>query len=111
VYYAGETKTVPINELIKQFPHLDNEALEDIIKKYPELKGTELDNSAIINSLKKRGMSTDVRAYDFHEFTNPNFKQRLIDVDDMHEVAKKIGTDFLDPADFLNQYLKITGIK
>ena len=32
IYYVGEVKNVPINELAKQFPHLDHEALEDIVK-------------------------------------------------------------------------------
>ncbi len=30
VYYIGEVKTVPINELVKEFPHLSNEDLEEI---------------------------------------------------------------------------------
>ena len=32
IYYVGEVKNIPVNELAKQFPHLDAEALEDIIK-------------------------------------------------------------------------------
>jgi len=32
IYYAGEIKEIPINELIKQFPHLTQEDLEDITK-------------------------------------------------------------------------------
>jgi hypothetical protein len=32
VYYVGEVKTIPINELTKQFPHLTQEDLEDINK-------------------------------------------------------------------------------
>ena len=31
VYYVGEVKTIPINELAKQFPHLTHEDLEEII--------------------------------------------------------------------------------
>jgi len=30
IYYVGEVKTIPINELIKQFPHLSTEDLEEI---------------------------------------------------------------------------------
>ena len=33
IYYVGEVKTIPINELVKQFPHLTNEDLEGIISK------------------------------------------------------------------------------
>jgi len=32
VYYVGEVKTIPINELIKEFPHLSEEDLKDIVK-------------------------------------------------------------------------------
>ena len=32
IYYVGEVKNVPINELVKQFPHLEHEDLEDIVK-------------------------------------------------------------------------------
>lgn len=32
IYYVGEVKDIPINELVKQFPHLEQEELEDIIK-------------------------------------------------------------------------------
>jgi len=32
IYYVGEVKTIPINELAKQFPHLTQEDLEDIVK-------------------------------------------------------------------------------
>jgi len=37
IYYVGEVKNIPINELAKQFPHLTQEDLEDIVKnKYYE---------------------------------------------------------------------------
>jgi len=32
IYYVGEIKTIPINELVKEFPHLTTEDLEEIIK-------------------------------------------------------------------------------
>ena len=32
IYYVGEVKNIPFNELIKQFPHLTQEDLEDIAK-------------------------------------------------------------------------------
>ncbi len=32
IYYVGEVKAIPINELVKQFPHLNQEDLEDIVK-------------------------------------------------------------------------------
>ena len=32
IYYVGEVKTIPINELVKQFPHLDQNELEEIVQ-------------------------------------------------------------------------------
>jgi len=32
IYYVGEVKTIPVNELAKQFPHLSGEDLEDVMK-------------------------------------------------------------------------------
>jgi hypothetical protein len=32
IYYVGEVKSIPINELAKQFPHLEHEDLEEIVK-------------------------------------------------------------------------------
>ena len=32
IYYVGEVKTIPVNELSKQFPHLNEADLEDIMK-------------------------------------------------------------------------------
>ncbi len=32
IYYVGEVKSIPINELVKEFPHLTQEDLEDIQK-------------------------------------------------------------------------------
>jgi len=32
IYYVGEVKSIPVNELAKQFPHLSGEDLEDIMK-------------------------------------------------------------------------------
>jgi hypothetical protein len=33
IYYVGEVKTIPVNELAKQFPHLTESDLEDIMKR------------------------------------------------------------------------------
>jgi hypothetical protein len=32
IYYVGEVKSIPVNELAKQFPHLSESDLEDIVK-------------------------------------------------------------------------------
>ena len=35
IYYVGEVKTIPVNELAKQFPHLTESDLEEIMKSKP----------------------------------------------------------------------------
>ena len=39
IYYVGEVKTIPVNELAKQFPHLTQEDLEEITKSGSRYKG------------------------------------------------------------------------
>tara|TARA_R110001592_G_scaffold123590_2_gene331656 strand:+ start:1059 stop:3473 length:2415 start_codon:yes stop_codon:yes gene_type:complete len=39
IYYVGEVKYIPINELAKEFPHLDNIALKEIAGKYSNNTG------------------------------------------------------------------------
>jgi len=56
IYYVGEVKSLPVNELAKQFPHLEHEDLEDIMKNKNNLQtnynqgstiGKELDNNKV----------------------------------------------------------------
>ena len=35
IYYVGEVKTIPVNELLKEFPFLEHEDLEEILSKKP----------------------------------------------------------------------------
>ena len=52
IYYVGEVKDIPINELVKEFPHLEHEDLEEINQKNGRYRGgynrdTELDNNKV----------------------------------------------------------------
>tara|TARA_R100001440_G_scaffold30094_1_gene48395 strand:+ start:663 stop:3071 length:2409 start_codon:yes stop_codon:yes gene_type:complete len=38
IYYVGEVKYIPLNELVRQFPHLSQEELEDIAKNKTSIK-------------------------------------------------------------------------
>ena len=40
VYYIGEVKTIPINELVREFPHLTPSELDDLQKKYKRSKSS-----------------------------------------------------------------------
>ena len=41
IYYVGEAKSIPINELAKQFPHLTEADLEDIVKNKSSVKSNQ----------------------------------------------------------------------
>jgi len=49
IYYVGEVKNIPINELAKQFPHLDAEDLDDIVKN-KSYNQTNRNNSSSYNN-------------------------------------------------------------
>ena len=56
IYYVGEVKNIPVNELVKQFPFLEQEDLEEIVKNKSYNKSSynqgygnykELDNNSV----------------------------------------------------------------
>jgi len=54
IYYVGEVKSIPVNELVKQFPHLTTVDLEEIMKNnyghktnYSSSKNSQQDNNTI----------------------------------------------------------------
>ena len=54
IYYVGEVKTIPVNELAKQFPHLTDKDLEEIIQnksthtnRYNNITSREIDNNSV----------------------------------------------------------------
>ena len=44
IYYVGEVKQIPINELVKQFPHLTEEDLEEIKEQKPAYRNNIYSN-------------------------------------------------------------------
>ena len=51
IYYVGEVKDIPINELAKQFPFLDENDLEDIVKNKSYHKTSGRDNIVTIKKI------------------------------------------------------------
>ena len=52
IYYVGEVKSIPINELVKEFPHLEQEDLEEITQQSGRYRGgfaanNQLDNNKV----------------------------------------------------------------
>ena len=61
IYYVGEVKSIPINELAKQFPHLEHEDLEEIVQ-----------TSSDYNSSRKNSDSNKVQVLYFNYKTYMN---------------------------------------
>ena len=69
---------------------LKGDNLDDLLKKYPEMRGTDMENIGNVRSLQKRNLSTKPRDYNFQEFSAPNFKQELIRYADFDEAIQEV---------------------
>ena len=74
IYYVGEVKTIPINELVKQFPHLMHEDLEEIIQ----------NKSTHTNNYNRGGGASDSNSVQILYF---NFKSYMNEVYKMKETG------------------------
>jgi len=115
IYYVGEIKTIPINELIKQFPHLTTEDLEEmqksssVSKKYNKrYKDGELDKNKVdvlyfnyktymneVYKLKESatGAEKAIEKDDsFNPNENENFSKESRKMETLYEGALVIGT-------------------
>ena len=71
IYYVGEVKTIPANELAKQFPHLSEEDLEDIMKN----KSTNRSNYSSRHSYDKEDNNTiQVLYFNYKTYMNEVYK-------------------------------------
>ena len=73
IYYVGEVKTIPINELAKQFPHLTHEDLEDAVKN----KSTYKANSYSSNTSREvDNNSVQVLYFNYKTYMNEVYKMK-----------------------------------
>jgi len=72
LYYVGEVKMIPINELVKQFPHLDQEQLEDIIKSKSYHQANYHNNS--YNTLEEDNNKVQVLYFNYKTYMNEVYK-------------------------------------
>ncbi len=120
LYYVGEVKEIPLNELVKQFPHLGNEELEEIQKtngvyrsNYSHGDRSKIDNNIIsvlyfnyktymneVYKVKETGTGGD-RAIEKDDNFNPpenmegGFTKLQRSVECLYEGAMILGTDKL----------------
>ena len=73
IYYVGEVKSIPVNELAKQFPHLDEAALQDIMKN----KSTIRSNRNARHSYDKEDNNTvQVLYFNYKTYMNEVYKMK-----------------------------------
>ena len=73
IYYVGEAKTIPVNELAKQFPHLSESDLEDIMKN----KSNNKSNYNSTHSYDKEDENTvQVLYFNYKTYMNEVYKMK-----------------------------------
>jgi len=71
IYYVGEVKTIPVNELAKEFPHLSESDLEDIMKN----KSTNRSNYNSTHTYDKEDNNTiQVLYFNYKTYMNEVYK-------------------------------------
>ena len=101
IYYVGEVKTIPINELKKQYPDMDTEELKNASKH--GLQGT---GSAYSNGTETDSNTVQVLYYNFKTYMNEVYKVK----DNATGASKIIIKDdqFDPPIELQEQFSKIS---
>jgi hypothetical protein len=71
IYYVGEVKSIPVNELAKQFPHLTESDLEDIMKNKSFNKNN---NSTRLSIDKEDNNTVQVLYFNYKTYMNEVYK-------------------------------------
>ena len=71
IYYVGEVKSIPVNELAKQFPHLTESDLEDIMKNKTFNKNN---NTTRFSSDKEDNNTVQVLYFNYKTYMNEVYK-------------------------------------
>ena len=99
IYYVGEVKNIPVNELAKQFPHLSEEDLEDIMKN----KSNGRSNYNTRHSYDKEDNNTiQVLYFNYKTYMNEVYKvketssgaDKIIPRDDQYNPPESKNADF-----------------
>ena len=73
IYYVGEVKTIPVNELAKEFPHLSGSDLEDIMKNKSNNRANYNSNH---NYDKEDNNSVQVLYFNYKTYMNEVYKMK-----------------------------------
>jgi len=71
IYYVGEVKSIPVNELVKQFPHLTESELEDIMKNKSFNRNN---NTTRFSSDKEDSNTIQVLYFNYKTYMNEVYK-------------------------------------
>ena len=74
IYYVGEIKEIPVNELAKQFPHLTHEDLEEIVKSPNQNRNNPYGNNR--RDLDKN--KVQVLYFDYKTYMNEVYKVKEV---------------------------------
>ena len=72
IYYVGEVKTIPINELAKQFPHLEQSDLEEIISSRSLYTNNSYKNASSYDEFDNN--KVQVLYFDYKTYMNEVYK-------------------------------------
>ena len=96
LYYVGEVKEIPINELVKEFPHLEHKELEEIVK-------TGDNNSARYSSnIKEDNNKIKVLYFNYKTYMNEVYKlkesgtggEKILEKDDQFNPPEGMDGEF-----------------
>jgi len=99
VYYIGEVKEVPINELVKQFPHLTEEDIKDIVE------GPRSSSKSYNNNTNRDKNKVDVLYFNYKTHKNNTYKLKEMGTG-AEKVIEKDDT-FNPPVDMEGNFAKL----
>ena len=73
IYYVGEVKSIPVNELAKQFPHLTESDLEEIMQNKKSLKNS---NNSRFAADKEDNNKVQVLYFNYKTYMNEVYKMK-----------------------------------
>jgi hypothetical protein len=73
IYYVGEIKSIPINELKKQFPYLDHDALEEVAKSSSGTHGNRYNTARNADSDNNK---VDILYFNYKTYMNEVYKMK-----------------------------------
>ena len=99
IYYVGEVKIIPINELVKQFPDISTEELKDILNKSSHNRNNQYTRNLAVNNDNN---TVQVLYFNYKTYANQTYKlkttgsgaNKVIPKTDAYNPPKNMDGDF-----------------